>query len=60
MVDEMRGFFAAEEEALEAGDLEAATDVNVEFWLPSATETVRAAIREQQLNAFELQSGDRA
>jgi len=55
--DEMRGFFAAEEEALEAGDLEAATDVNVEFWLPSATETVRAAIREQQLNAFELQSG---
>ena len=57
--EEMRGFFAAEEEALEAGDLEAATDVNVEFWLPTASEPVRAAIREQQLNAFRLQT-DRA
>jgi pimeloyl-ACP methyl ester carboxylesterase len=54
--EEMRGFFAAEDEALEAGDLEAATDVNVEFWLPTASEPVRAAIREQQLNAFRLQT----
>ena len=53
--DEMRGFFADEEAALEAGDLEAATDVNVEFWLPAASGPVRAAIREQQLNAFRLQ-----
>lgn len=58
--DEMRGFFAAEETALEAGDLEAATEVNVEFWLPSASDAVRAAIREQQLNAFRLQAGDEA
>ena len=54
--EEMRGFFAAEGEALEAGELEAATDVNVVFWLPTATEPVRAAIREQQLNAFRLQT----
>lgn len=54
--DEMCGFFAAEEEALEAGDLAAATEVNVEFWLPSASEKVRDAIREQQLRAFELQA----
>jgi 3-oxoadipate enol-lactonase len=56
--DEIRGFFAAEEEALEVGDLEAATDVNVEFWLPAAGGEICAAIREQQLNAFQLQTGD--
>jgi len=56
----MRGFFAAEEEALESGDLEGATDVNVEFWLPDATEVVRGAVREQQLNAFRLQADDEA
>lgn len=56
--DEMQRFFAAEEEALEAGDLGAATEVNVDFWLRSADEAVRAAIREQQLNAFELQAGE--
>ncbi len=55
---EMRGFFAAEEEALEAGDLEVATEVNVEFWLPAASEQVRAAIREQQLNTFRLQTDE--
>ncbi len=58
--DEMRGFFAAEGQALAAGDLEQATDVNVEFWLPTAPEAVRATIREQQLRAFELQAGDEA
>lgn len=56
--DEMQGFFAAEDAALEAGDLDAATEVNVDFWLSSASEEVRAAIRDQQRNAFELQSGD--
>jgi 3-oxoadipate enol-lactonase len=54
--EEMRGFFAAEEAALEAGDLEAATEVNVEFWAGSASGAVRAAIREQQRNAFRLQA----
>jgi pimeloyl-ACP methyl ester carboxylesterase len=58
--EEMRGFFAAEEAAFEAGELEAATEVNVEFWAGSASEPVRAAIREQQLNAFRLQADDEA
>jgi pimeloyl-ACP methyl ester carboxylesterase len=53
--EEMRGFFAAEERALEDGDLDAATEVNVEFWAGAAEEPVRAAVREQQLNAFRLQ-----
>jgi pimeloyl-ACP methyl ester carboxylesterase len=56
--EEMRGFFAAEEAALEAGDLEAATDVNVEFWVGSASQTIREAIRAQQLNAFRLQTDE--
>jgi pimeloyl-ACP methyl ester carboxylesterase len=58
--DQMRGFFAAEEAAFEASDLEAATEVNVEFWVGSASEAVRATIREQQLNAFRLQANDEA
>lgn len=58
--EEMRGFFAAEDAALEAGDLGAATDVNVEFWVGSASEAVQAAIREQQLNAFHLQADEEA
>jgi 3-oxoadipate enol-lactonase len=58
--EEMRGFFAAEHAALEAGDLEAAAEVNVDFWAGSSSEAVREAIREQQLNAFRLQAGDEA
>ena len=34
-----------------------AAEVNVDFWVPSASEPVRAAIREQQRNAFALQVG---
>lgn len=56
--EEMQAFSAAENEALDAGDLEAATEANVEFWLPSASEEVREAIRGQQLNAFRLQVPD--
>jgi pimeloyl-ACP methyl ester carboxylesterase len=51
----MHGFFAAEEAALDSGGLDAATEVNVEFWLPNAAPEVRAVIREQQRRAFELQ-----
>jgi 3-oxoadipate enol-lactonase len=54
--EEMRGFFAAEQAALDAGDLEGATEVNVQFWAGAAREPVRAAVREQQLNAFRLQA----
>jgi pimeloyl-ACP methyl ester carboxylesterase len=56
--EEMQAFFAAEEDALEAGDLAAATAVNVEFWASSASDAVRAAIAEQQRNAFDLQVGE--
>ena len=55
--EEIRAFGAAEDEAIEAGDLDRATEVNVDFWVPSAPEPVRAAIREQQRNAFTLQVG---
>ena len=54
---EIQAFGAAEDEAIEAGDLDAAAEVNVDFWLPSASEPVRAAIREQQRNAYTLQVG---
>ena len=54
---EIQAFGAAEDEAIEADDLDAAAEVNVDFWLPSASEPVRAAIREQQRNAFTLQVG---
>jgi 3-oxoadipate enol-lactonase len=57
---EMRAFSEAEDAALAAGDLEAATEVNVDFWLPTASEEVRAAIRAQQLGAFRLQVPDDA
>ena len=57
---ELEAFGAAEDEALEAGDLDRATEVNVDFWLPSASDEARAAIREQQRNAFELQVGREA
>jgi len=54
---EIQAFGAAEDEALEAGDLDRATEVNVDFWLPHADEAARAAIREQQRAAFALQVG---
>ena len=54
---EVEAFGAAEDEALEAGDLDRATEVNVDFWLPNADEAARAAIREQQRAAFALQVG---
>jgi 3-oxoadipate enol-lactonase len=55
--DEIEAFAAREDEALDVGDLDGATEVNVDFWLPSASESVRSAIREQQRNAFALQVG---
>ena len=51
---EIEAFGAAEDEALEAGDLDRATEVNIDFWLPSASEAVREAVRVQQRRAFEL------
>ena len=57
---EVEGFGEAEDDALAAGDLDRATDVNVEFWVPDAPDWVREAIREQQRAAFALQVGSAA
>ncbi len=54
---EFEQFGDAETAAIEAGDLDLATEVNVDFWLGSAPEPIRNAIREQQRRAFELQVG---
>jgi pimeloyl-ACP methyl ester carboxylesterase len=49
----MRAYWAAEDAAVEAGDLDAATQVNLDFWLaPEHHEEVRP----QQRRAFELQT----
>jgi pimeloyl-ACP methyl ester carboxylesterase len=51
--EEMRGYFAAEEEAIEAGDLDAATEVNLAFWVAPEH---RDEVRPQQRRALELQT----
>jgi pimeloyl-ACP methyl ester carboxylesterase len=51
--DEMKGYFAAEKAAVEAGDLDAATEVNLEFWVAPAH---RDEVRPQQRRALELQT----
>jgi 3-oxoadipate enol-lactonase len=51
--EEMRSYWAAEEAAVEAGDLDGATQVNLDFWVkPEHHEEVRP----QQLRALELQT----
>jgi pimeloyl-ACP methyl ester carboxylesterase len=41
---------------LDAGDIEAAVELNVRMWLaPSATDTARDQVRQMQRQAFELQ-----
>jgi 3-oxoadipate enol-lactonase len=51
--EEMREYWAREEAAFEAGDLDGATEVNLEFWL---TPEHRDEVRPQQRRAMELQS----
>ena len=51
--EEMRDYFSAEEAAIEAGDLDAATEVNLEFWVAPAH---RDEVRPQQRQALELQT----
>jgi pimeloyl-ACP methyl ester carboxylesterase len=51
--EEMRGYFEAEEQAIEAGDLDAATEVNMEFWVKPEH---RDEVRPQQRRALELQT----
>jgi pimeloyl-ACP methyl ester carboxylesterase len=51
--EEMRGYWADEEAAIDAGDLDLATQVNLDFWVsPEHHEEVRP----QQRRALELQS----
>jgi pimeloyl-ACP methyl ester carboxylesterase len=51
--EEMRSYWAAEEAAIDAGDLDAATEVNLEFWVKPEH---RDEVRPQQRRALELQS----
>ena len=51
--EEMRDYFTAEEAAIEAGDLDAATEINLEFWVAP---THRDEVRPQQRRALELQT----
>jgi pimeloyl-ACP methyl ester carboxylesterase len=51
--EEVRDFFGREEAAVEAGDLDAATEINLEFWLaPEHWDEVRP----QQRRSLELQT----
>jgi 3-oxoadipate enol-lactonase len=59
---EARGFFAAEDLALERGDLDAAAELNVCFWVDGPRRSpgqvdasVRERVHEMQKRAFELQ-----
>ena len=51
--EEMRDYFAAEEAAIDAGDLDAATQVNLDFWVKPEHHD---EVRPQQRRALELQS----
>ena len=51
--EEMRGHFEAEEKAIDAGDLDLATEVNMEFWVKPEH---RDEVRPQQRRALELQT----
>lgn len=51
--EEMRDYWAAEEAAVDAGDLEAATEVNLQMWLPPE---LWDEVRPQQLRAMQLQT----
>jgi 3-oxoadipate enol-lactonase len=49
----MRSYFAAEEAAIDSDDLDAATELNLEFWVAPEH---RDEVRPQQRRALELQS----
>ncbi|MFF5975921.1 alpha/beta fold hydrolase [Streptomyces sp. NPDC012769] len=54
--DGLRAFFTREEELIEADDLDAAVDLNVDLWLgPDAGAPARELVRRMQRRAFELQ-----
>jgi pimeloyl-ACP methyl ester carboxylesterase len=49
----MRNYWDAEEKAMEAGDLDVATELNMEFWVKPEH---REEVRPQQRRALELQT----
>src|ERR1041384_8539481 len=49
----MRDYWAAEEAAIDAGDLDAATEINLDFWIAPQH---REEVRPQQRLALELQT----
>jgi pimeloyl-ACP methyl ester carboxylesterase len=51
--EEMRTYFTAEEEAIDRGDLDAATQVNLDFWVAPA---FHDEVRPQQRQALALQT----
>jgi 3-oxoadipate enol-lactonase len=51
--DELAGYWAEEEAAAEAGDLDRAVQVNLDFWLP---QELHEEVRPQVRRAFELQT----
>jgi pimeloyl-ACP methyl ester carboxylesterase len=51
--EEMRGYFSAEEAAFEANDLDAATQINLDFWVAPEHHD---EVRPQQRRAAELQT----
>ena len=54
--EELRAFWAEEERLLDAGDLDAATDLNVRTWLgPDAHNDMRELLREMQHDALVAQ-----
>ncbi len=63
--EEVQSFGAAEDEALERGDLDAAIDTNLRMWLAGPRRTLdaidpklRALVAEMQRDAFRLQQGN--
>jgi 3-oxoadipate enol-lactonase len=54
--EELRAFGAEENRLLEAGDVAAATDLNVRTWLgPEADAAARELVRDMQRRAFDVQ-----
>jgi 3-oxoadipate enol-lactonase len=53
---ELRAFGGREDALLEAGDVAAATELNVDLWVgPAADEAAREQVRRMQRHAFEVQ-----
>jgi pimeloyl-ACP methyl ester carboxylesterase len=55
--EQMAIYFAAEDEAFEAGRIEEAVQMNVDLWVGSAEPGVQALVAEMQERAMRLQAG---